>query len=128
MTSSFKLAFMFDPESLQSDLTQIRTDEWVAHFNEGYFEGEWTGVALRSAGGMATQLYPNPNTNLSFVDTPVLERCPHVRDVLAVFECPLRSVRFLKLAAGSRIKEHRDYDLGLEEGQVRVHIPITTNP
>jgi aspartyl/asparaginyl beta-hydroxylase (cupin superfamily) len=37
-------------------------------------------------------------------------------------------VRFLRLAAGSIIREHRDYDLGYDEGQVRLHIPIITNP
>ena len=34
----------------------------------------------------------------------------------------------MKLAAGSQIREHRDYDLGVKEGQLRLHIPITTNP
>jgi hypothetical protein len=34
----------------------------------------------------------------------------------------------LKLTAGSRIREHRDYDLGFAEGQMRLHIPVTTNP
>ncbi len=51
-----------------------------------------------------------------------------MRELLTQFQCTLQSVRFLKLAAGSQIKEHRDYDLGFKEGQLRLHIPITTNP
>jgi aspartyl/asparaginyl beta-hydroxylase (cupin superfamily) len=31
------------------------------------------------------------------------------------------------LAAGSRILEHRDFDLGQQHGVVRVHIPVQTN-
>jgi Aspartyl/Asparaginyl beta-hydroxylase/Nif11 domain len=128
MLSSFKLPFSFDPKPLQTDLEQIATEDWAAHFNKGYFEGDWTGVALRSVGGRSPrQLYPEPRADGSFVDTPVLERCPNIRELLASFQCPLRSVRFLKLAAGSTIKEHRDYDLGFEEGRIRLHIPIVTN-
>jgi hypothetical protein len=128
MISSFKLPFNFDPESLRADLNRIRSDEWVAHFNQDYFEGEWTGVALRSSGGDSRQLYSPPKTESSFADTPILERCPHVREILTIFQCPLQSVRFLRLAAGSLIREHRDYDLGFREGQLRLHLPITTNP
>jgi len=58
----------------------------------------------------------------------LLQLCPNVRKVIASFRCPLRCVRFLKLTPGSSIREHRDYDLGYEEGQVRLHIPVSTNP
>jgi hypothetical protein len=128
MISSFKLPFNFDPESLRSDLNRICPDEWVPHFNRDYFEGEWTGVALRSPGGDSRQLYSQKKAEFSFADTPVIDRCPHVREILATFQCPLQSVRFLKLAAGSLVREHRDYDLGFKEGQLRLHIPMTTNP
>jgi hypothetical protein len=128
MISSFKLHFNFDSEALRSDLDRISPDEWVKHFNQDYFEGEWSGVALRSTSGDSSQLYSRASTEFSFADTPVLQRCPYVREILTKFQCPLQSVRFLKLAAGSRIREHRDYELGFEAGQLRLHIPITTNP
>ena len=127
MVSSLKLSFSFDPKSLQADLAQITADEWSRHFNTGYFEGEWLGIALRSIGGVASQLYSDPATHEPFADTPVLDRCPHVSVLLKTFHCPLRSVRFLKLAPGAIIREHRDYDLGFEYGQVRLHIPVATN-
>ena len=128
MISSFKLPFNFDPEALRSDLDRIAPDEWVTHFNQDYFEGEWSGVALRSNGGDSRQLYSRPASEFSFTDTPILQRCSYVRELLTQFQCALQSVRFLKLAAGSQIREHRDYDLGVKEGQLRLHIPITTNP
>ncbi|HEY6229829.1 MAG TPA: aspartyl/asparaginyl beta-hydroxylase domain-containing protein [Pyrinomonadaceae bacterium] len=128
MISRFKLPFKFDPEALRSDLDRICADEWVTHFNQDYFEGAWTGVALRSKGGDARKLHSHSIAELSFADTPLLERCPYVRETLSRFQCTLQSVRFLKLAAGSQIKEHRDYDLGFAEGQLRLHIPVITNP
>jgi hypothetical protein len=41
---------------------------------------------------------------------------------------PLETVRLLKLAPGSRIREHSDFDLGERFGVVRVHVPILSNP
>ena len=128
MISTYKLPFSFDAQLLQSDLQRIMPEEWVAHFNQGYYKGEWSGVALRSAGGVASHINPEPLSQEPFRETPVLDQCPNVRALLETLKCPLRSVRFLKLAAGSRIKEHRDNDLGFESGQVRLHIPVTTNP
>src|SRR6267142_6034732 len=55
MNSKFKLPFGFDPQLLRADLEQVADDEWVAHFNKGYFEGEWTGVALRSFDGLMSR-------------------------------------------------------------------------
>jgi hypothetical protein len=37
-------------------------------------------------------------------------------------------VRLLRLAAGSIIREHTDSSLGEEGGDVRLHIPVVTNP
>jgi hypothetical protein len=127
MISNCKLPFAFDPKLLQSDLEQLAPDDWTAHFNVDYYEGDWAGVALRSVGGVASQLYSDPRAEGSLVDTPILDRCPNVRAGLALFKCPLRSVRFLRLAAGSTIREHRDFDLGYEEGLVRLHVPIISN-
>ncbi len=77
--------------------------------------------------GARTPLYPDP-TKKDFVDLPVLDRCPYFREVMAAFPCPLKMVRLLKLAAGAQILEHSDYNLGYEDGEVRFHIPIQTNP
>jgi hypothetical protein len=127
MISKFKLPFGFDPQLLRADLEQVADDEWVAHFNKGYFEGEWTGVALRSFDGLMSRLFSAMQTDQPFADTPLLDRCPYVRTVLATFQCTLRSVRFLRLKSGSSIREHRDYTLGYEEGLVRLHVPVITS-
>jgi quercetin dioxygenase-like cupin family protein len=128
MLSCLKLPLTFDPRGLQDDLNRISSDEWVRHFNERYYEGEWSGVALRSAQGSSGQLYSDPGKEESFTDTPVLARCPSFQRVLATFECPVKSARLLKLGPGARIIEHRDYNLSLDDGEVRLHVAITTSP
>jgi hypothetical protein len=122
-----KLPMSFDVARLQADLAGIRPEEWTAHFNTAYYDGLWSGVALRTTVGAHVPLYPDPGKN-TYVDLEVLERCPYIAEVLAAFHCPLQLVRLLKLSPGSNIKEHRDYNLSYEDGEVRVHIPIQTNP
>jgi hypothetical protein len=126
--SSLKLALTFDAAGLQSDLRGILAGEFIPHFNKGYYEGDWSVVPLRSVGGRADHIYPDPTATHKFDDTPLLDRCPHVRTVLAAFHCELQAVRFLRLKAGSVIKEHTDLNLGYEDGEVRLHIPVETNP
>src|SRR6185503_11799241 len=127
MTVSLKFPMAFEPDRLLADLEKIEPDEWIPHFNTAYYEGLWSGVALRSVGGVANQIYPDP-TATTFADTPILARCPYFREVLATFQCPMEAARLLKLTAGSSIREHRDYKLGYEDGVLRLHIPIITSP
>ncbi len=128
MTTSFRLPLTFLPASLQHDLALIRAEEWVPHYNRGDYEGEWTGVALRSAGGAASNLYADPSPQAIFTGTPVLARCPYFQEVLTQFQCPLRAVRLLRLAPGALIREHRDPGLGRHDSEVRIHVPVATNP
>lgn len=125
MLNALRLPFTFDPAALKSDLGKVEPDEWVPHFNPQYYEGNWSGVSLRSVGG-ASQLFADPSKSGSYADTPVLDRCSYFKEVLLAFECPLETVRLLKLAPGSRIREHRDFDLGFRFGIVRVHVPVRT--
>jgi len=123
----WKLPLTFDVARLQADLAGIPPEQWKAHFNTGYYDGMWSGVALRTTEGAHVPLYPDPTKN-TYVDLEVLEGCPYIREVMAAFRCPLQLVRLLKLSPGSNIKEHSDYNLSYEDGEVRVHIPIQTNP
>lgn len=129
MINSHKLPITFAAQPLQLELDRLEPEHWVAHFNSSYFEGDWSGIALRSAGGAADQLYPDPSTPQNVIaDSEILARCPNLRQVIESFACPIRSARLLRLTAGSSIKEHKDYQLGYDEGEIRLHIPIFTNP
>src|SRR5512132_159832 len=127
MLKSYKLPMSFDPNSLNADLASLKPDEWIPHFNTRYYEGDWSGISLRAVGGKAGQLYPDPTATDDFADTPMLARCPYFQEVLAAFHCPLTSARLLKLAARSSIREHKDYNLGFEDGEMRIHVPVVTN-
>jgi len=126
MPPSVKLPFSFDVARLKQDAGRISEWEWVAHFNKTIYEGDWSGIALRSVGGATGKLYPDPTATQSFADTETLVRCPYFQEVLGSFHCPLTSVRILRLRPGAKIREHRDFKLGYEDGEVRIHIPIQT--
>jgi len=121
------MPFRFDAEALAADALAFDEAQWERHFNTGYYEGDWSGVALRSTGGRIS-LYPDPNAPAGFSDTPLLAQCPNVRTALRSFECSLTSVRFLRLGSGARVREHRDYGLEFETGEARMHIPVISGP
>ncbi|QSQ25440.1 aspartyl/asparaginyl beta-hydroxylase domain-containing protein [Pyxidicoccus parkwayensis] len=123
-----RLPFHFDAARLQEDLARLGPDIWVPHFNKRNYEGEWSGVPLRSIGGEEGRIYPDPTGRERYADTPLLARCPAFREVLSTIQCPIGSARLLKLAAGAVIREHTDYNLGFEDGEVRLHVPIVTHP
>jgi quercetin dioxygenase-like cupin family protein len=118
----------FDAAALERDVDRLRSDDWVPHFNTQIYQGDWSGVSLRSVGGRPDSIYPDPAPTDPWADTEVLSRCPALRDVLSFFACELLSVRLLRLGPGARVAEHRDYRLGYEDGELRLHIPITTGP
>lgn len=128
MANALRLPYTFDPAALRAELAEAEAQGWAPHFNPQYYEGEWGGVALRSVGGAATQLYSDPAKPRPYADTPLLDRCRYFGEVLRTFECPLEAARLLRLRAGSRILEHTDFDLGIRYGVVRLHVPVVTNP
>lgn len=127
MISRLRLPLAFDITSIASEVETFTPDEWQPHFNTQYYEGDWSGIALRAPAGAHVALYPDPAAE-TYVDTPALERCPSVSKVLDEFECETEAVRFLKLGAGASILEHRDYLLSIDDGLARVHMPIKTSP
>ena len=125
---SARLPLRFALAPLLAEVSQFADASWVAHFNAGYHDGGWQGVALRAAGGDAAMLYPDPARRDLTRDTGFLARCPGIAAALTRLQCPLRAVRVLRLASGSVIREHSDDDLRLEDGEARLHIPLATNP
>lgn len=125
--ASLKLRPLFDAPRLQADLARIVAADFVPHFNTRYYVGDWSVVSLRAIGGDEKRIYPDP-TRTDYADTPLMARCPYVAEVVDSFPCPKLAVRFLRVRPRSVVKEHRDYRLRLEDGELRLHIPITTNP
>jgi hypothetical protein len=128
MIATLKMPFAFDAGALKRDLGRFSDADWTPHFNTAYYEGDWSGLALRAARGATLDLYPDPVAARGFENTALAARCEYLPEVLAFFQCELETVRFLRLGAGSRIIEHRDYGLGFEHGAARLHVPVETGP
>jgi hypothetical protein len=123
-----RLPFRLDPAPLVADLSAIRPDDWIRQPFKTNYEGTWDVVPLLSAAGETHPLrliYASPGAT-RFVPTRWLDAMPGFRAALERFECPLRSVRLMRLAPGSKILEHCD-DLDAESGTVRLHVPVATN-
>ena len=124
-----RLPLDFDAEALAADLAGIADHEWIGHVVRENFEGRWDIVPLRSAAGEThpLRLIVADPAAARFVDTPWLARMPAMRAALERLRCTLRSVRLMRLAAGSTIKEHSD-KLDADLGMLRLHVPVRTSP
>ena len=127
-----KLPLAFDAERLAGDLAALSGTPWTAHFVPQNYDGDWSVIALRAAKGAAAMhpvrlIYSDP-TATEFEDTPFMDACPYFREVASAFGAEPRTVRLMRLTPGSLIKEHDDGDLSAEDGTVRIHAPITSNP
>jgi hypothetical protein len=133
-----RLLPQFDSIRLASELALLESGCWLAeepYKFEGFFgsdtkvyhDGRWVGLSLRSQGGRLERTDPGGPGLEEFADTQLVQQAPYLASVLAVLNTPLRSARLLRLPPGAEIGEHRDTYHGFEYGQVRLHVPITTN-
>lgn len=121
-----KLSLSLDIPRLQSEVKAL-SQSWSPHFNIKHYEGGWTVLPLRAPGGKADQIIPDLINDAAYMDTPLMESCGAVKELLQQMHCPLLSVRFLNLQAGAIIKPHRDHELAFENGEARLHFPVFTN-
>jgi hypothetical protein len=126
---ALRLASLGRQTEVAREALALQPESWVAHFNASVYEGEWQGAPLIGPAGEThpvRQIYSDPSAT-EFAATEILGRCPATAQVLGWFDCRIRSARFLALAPGALIREHRDHALGWEDGQVRLHIPVQTH-
>jgi hypothetical protein len=124
-----RLPLTFDPDGLSRDLEALSSHAWTSHFVRANYDGDWSAIPLRAPSGEThpIRMIASHPGHIDFVDTPLLDHCPAFAAVLRALHCPLRSVRLMRLAPGSVIKEHTDPDLGFEDGFVRLHVPVATH-
>jgi mannose-6-phosphate isomerase-like protein (cupin superfamily) len=130
MADRCRLPLSFDASRLREDLDRLSPEDWIDHFVPDNYEGRWRVAPLRGPADAVhpiQMIYPNPGCE-SFAGTPLLARCPCFEEVLDAFDCDLEAVRLMSLGPGSKIREHRDHELSVEEGAVRLHVPVTTGP
>lgn len=112
--------------TLAAEITQYATT-WQPHFNTLHYRGEWTVLPLRAPGGADSPI-PDLMDRQVYIDTIHMQHFSAVKELVNSLKCPVQSVRFLNLKAGSEIKPHRDYELAFENGEARLHFPVITNP
>lgn len=124
-----QLGLNFSARHLQADLERLEGSDWIGHFVTENYEGNWDILPLRGPQGAqhpVMMAYSDPTCD-HFEDTPFLRECEYLQDVLGFFPFEFHAVRLMALSPGSRIKEHRDHDLSVEDGAIRLHIPIRTS-
>jgi len=122
-----QLPLHFDVSRLQEDVRLLAHEHWQMHYQTKHYEGEWSALPLRSTGGRSDNIIISPTDEVPYGDTVFLEKVPYLGSVLQSFPCPLLAVRLLKLNAGAFIRQHRDAELNYENGEIRLHIPVTTH-
>lgn len=115
-----RLPLVIDPAPLLAALADLHDSLWQPHFNRDYYQGDWSGVALISTESQVALVHG---------DGPAIKRQPWLSDPrwaqgLGALEVDIRSARLLRLGPRSHIREHRDYDLGGTDADMRLHVPL----
>jgi hypothetical protein len=106
-------------------LAAVGEECWQGHFNSAYYSGDWSGVALISAADALTEL--SPGSGRPTQRAPWLED-DRWRQALCDWPLSVVSARLLRLGPGGCIHEHRDYDLGGPDADLRLHVPLLSPP
>ena len=110
------------------DLSLILDKNWVSHFNTDGYNGDWKAISLYAHNGEESNIFALPTATSIISETSTLKKCHYFKEVINSFKCAILTARILRLNVGAEIKPHRDYELGYEDGNFRLHIPIITNP
>ena len=121
----------FDTDRLMAEIEDLDEQRWLAHYDVALAD-DWKSLALLTHDGSAS----GPESQRigewgEYKPTEFLERMPYTREVLDAFACPHGRIRITRLAPGTEIRRHRDLYAEVTEyafGQVRLHMPIRTNP
>ncbi len=113
---------------LQSEVAQLLGASWVDHVNTNDYCGGWNLLPLRC---QAQHRHSHPLLQGFAIaegdfweDLPAMASCAQIQYLLAQLQCPVKSVRLMRLCAGAIIKPHRDLGLGLAFGEARLHMPV----
>ena len=127
MICNAKLNIGIRIDLLQKEIKALfESDNWLPHFNQSHYEGNWEVLPLRTPGGQTNNPFADLFQHTSFENTALLDKLPEVNAILESLQCEKQSVRLLNLRKGSVIKTHRDYDLAFEMGEARLHFPVFT--
>ena len=113
-----RLPYAFDAERMAQEVATIDASAWMQHPSR--LSGN-SAVALISGNGG-----DNDDFDGRMLPTRHLDRCPYLHQVLASFNEVLGRSRLMKLAAGTEVATHVDFNYHWYT-RVRIHIPIATH-
>ena len=126
---SFPLPLTFDINRLNADLEEAEKFEFSAHPLR-YHDGTWTAINLIYGGG--GNHYTHEGDHGYGVGEPqpteVLKACPYFAEVLEQFPGKIKMARLSALPPDGRIRRHYDPIESADFDQLRIHIPIRSNP
>lgn len=114
-----RLPRRFDASRLAEEIAALPATAWMAHPSR--MAGN-TAVALVSQNGADNDAFDGP-----MAPTPHLLRCAYLQQVMASFGEVLGRSRLMRLAPGSEVALHVDFNYHWVS-RVRIHIPIVTDP
>lgn len=123
---AFKLPFDFNPIRLAHDAKQLEGLRRLPQPGP-HHKGEWTGVAIHSAGGVQSPAPSFPSLE-DYKFTAEADHAPYLKGIISSLRFPLQVVRVLWLPPGGVIGTHVDFDTNFQFGLIRLHIPLQTNP
>ena len=125
----------YEVAALEADLRRLRGGSWRRNRSVGSDgvaadedELDWRILPLRSPGGDPGRTDAGGPGLAGFASTPWLAEAPAFAEVLAGIPAPLHAVRLMALGPGAEVYEHRDGNLGIPWGTVRLHVPVWTSP
>lgn len=117
--------------ALQAEVELLLANSWVDHVNRQDYVGGWDVLPLRC---QRQHLYAHPvlqgfaiAAGDDWENLPVMLQCPEIQNLFSQLQCPIKAARLMRLKAGAKIKPHRDHQLSMEFGEVRLHVPIHTS-
>jgi hypothetical protein len=124
----------YDVGALDEDLHRLREHQWDLQQNYTstgpgrYAAFDWRALPLRSPDGSPSRTDPGGPARHEYAYTPWVDHAPYLGELLRGIPAPLRTARLLALGPGAASKVHWENKIGLPFGNVRLHVPIVTNP
>lgn len=132
--SAAQLLPTFDVERLQADVASLDGQQWSLQRNytttgpDKYAAFDWRALPLCSPTGSPERTDPGGAGLDDFADTVWMQRAPYLAEIIRSIPAPLRSVRLLTLGVAAKSKVHFETKIRLPWANVRLHVPIITNP
>lgn len=114
-----RLPWRFDPAALQSEVTALPNDFWLAH--PSGLPGN-SAVPLVSVNGEMNHAFDG-----AMKATEALTSSPYLSQVVSSFNEVVARSRLMRLDPGAEVAEHVDFNYHWVS-RVRIHVPIVTDP